>query len=232
MKSKSLIIIAIILLITVFVGFETGYRQKLSPLSGKTIWHGNPSLPEIALTFDDGPNKKSTPLILDILKKRNIKATFFVVGKNLKENSDILIRINKEGHVIGNHTYYHLDGNNVKIDRIGNNLKWTDVLINKFTGKRPEYFRPPFGYENWRFLREAEKLNYSTILWSVDGGEWNEKATTEKVIRRITDNTQNGSIILLHDTEIVAQSLPKIIDKLRAKGFRFVTISQMVNSLN
>ena len=205
------------------------------PGSGNVLWHGNPTLPEIALTFDDGPNSKNTPKVLDILKAYNVKATFFVLGKFIEKNKDILKREAKEGHSIGNHTYTHADGKITDTAKIERELGKTSDLILKYSGIRPKLFRPPFGFENWRFFNEAERLNNDIVLWTTDIGDWDHKKTESAILSGISRNTRNGSIILLHDggssREAVLNALPKIITSLKKKGYRFVTIDEMISHL-
>jgi len=214
---------------------KEGRVMSENSLSGKILWHGNRMLPEVALTFDDGPNSKATPQILDILKSHDIKVTFFVLGKFVERNKGIVKREALEGHSIGNHTYTHASGGITDINKIKRELARTDALIEKYSSKKPAYFRPPFGYENWRFLSEAELLDYKGILWSLDVGDWNQKTTEKEYINKILKLTKNGTIILLHDggtsREAVINTLPKIITSLKKKGFKFVTIDEMVSHL-
>jgi len=209
--------------------------SERSPLTGRLLWHGNRRLPEIALTFDDGPNSKSTPKVLDILKRYNVKATFFVLGKYVEKNKDIIAREALEGHDIGNHTFNHAKGSLVDQDKINRELAKTSDLIRKYSGKESNLFRPPFGYENWRFLYEAELLDYAVILWSLDVGDWDQKKSSKEMIAKIMKRSKNGTIILLHDggtsREAVIEALPKVIKGLRAKGFKFVTIDEMIAHL-
>lgn len=204
-------------------------------LSGKILWHGNESIQEIALTFDDGPNSKATPQILDILKKNNVPATFFVLGKFIEKNKDLISREAAEGHTIGNHTFTHANGNITDIPKIKREISKTDALIKKYSGAAPKYFRPPFGYENWRFLSEAEINDHAIILWSLDVGDWNSNKTSKDYTSRIKRRTKNGTIILLHDggpsREAVIEALPIIIRDLKSKGYKFVTIDEMISHL-
>jgi peptidoglycan/xylan/chitin deacetylase (PgdA/CDA1 family) len=245
LRNKILLLIALILIISVsfFAGMTYCWRLSFSPvppkgsqpLSGTILWHGNKKIPEVALTFDDGPNSRTTPRILDILKTYKVKATFFVLGKFLEKNSEILEREAAEGHVIGNHTYSHIKGTVTDIGKIDEELQKTDNLIFKYTGKKVDYFRPPFGFENWRFLNEAELLNYTIVLWSLDVGDWDRTKTEDEITSKIFKRTKNGTIILLHDgglsREAVIDSLPAVISGLRKKGFKFVTIDQMIAHL-
>jgi peptidoglycan-N-acetylglucosamine deacetylase len=229
-----------VILVSLFAGY-TYYNDHIAslkenqPLSGTILWHGNKDLPEIALTFDDGPSSQYTPKILDILKDNDVKATFFVLGKFIEKNKDILQREADEGHTIGNHTFTHANGTITDIKKISRELVKTDQLISQYAGenrKSVKYFRPPFGFENWRFLAEAELLDYTVVLWSLDVGDWNKKKTEKDITSKIMKLTKNGSIILLHDggtsREAVIESLPVIIKELKDKGFTFVTIDEMI----
>ena len=190
--------------------------------NGKLIWHGDPSSNNIFLTFDDGPDPEWTPKILDILKKHNVKANFFVLGERAKRYPKIVKRIHLEGHEIGNHTYTHCDGYNVDERKILKELKDTDNIIKNLTGSSPKYFRPPFGFFNYRYFTIAEELGYKTVLWTFDVGDWGNISAKE-MEKKILKETKGGSIILLHDggenQEELIKALPNLIIKLKNKGF-------------
>ena len=237
------IIFFVLLVAAIIGGAFAGYKyylylessKELQPLSGTILWHGNKHLPEIALTFDDGPSSQSTPKILDILKKYDVKATFFVLGKFIEKNKDILTREAYEGHIIGNHTYTHAKGTITDIEKISSELVRTDDLITLYTGRSVDYFRPPFGFENWRFLTEAELLDYTIVLWTLDVADWNRKRTEKNITSKILKLTRNGTIILLHDggvsREALINALPVVIKGLKKKGYKFVTIDEMIAHL-
>jgi len=228
-------------LATAFAGYlyyqyiELLRSKETETLSGTILWHGNRDLPEIALTLDDGPNSKATPRILDILKENDVKATFFVLGKFIEKNKDIISRESEEGHLIGNHTFTHANGKITDLAKINRELAKTDKLITKYTGKSVKYFRPPFGFENWRFLAEAELLDYTIVLWSIDVGDWNDHKAAKDLSSKVLKLAKNGDIILLHDggasREAVIDSLPVIIKGLKKKGYNFVTIDEMIAHL-
>ncbi len=236
-KMKKLFVVSCLLLVVSIIS-SCAKEAKYSNLEGKIIWHGNKSLPYIALTFDDSPNPESTPKILDILKKYNTKATFFVLGKFAEKNPEVLKRIAKEGHEIGNHTYSHASGYLVDENKIKAELNKTSNIVKRATGKRTILFRPPFGFENWRFLKIAENLGYKIILWTFDVGDWNlsadrqNKVSAEEIENRILKNVEGGSIILLHDggkdREELVKALPKIIERLRKRGFKFLKVSDLL----
>jgi delta-lactam-biosynthetic de-N-acetylase len=240
MKAALVIFFAAAVLASAFAGYEyylytSAPQVQYRSLSGTLLWHGNRDIPEIALTFDDGPNSKYTPRVLDILKENNVKATFFVLGKFLEKNKDILKREADEGHIIGNHTFTHANGTITDIAKIDRELVRTEDMISKYTDRSANYFRPPFGFENWRFLTEAELLDYTIVLWSIDVGDWNNHRTEKDITAKIFKGVKNGSIILLHDggasREAVIESLPVIIKGLKKKGYKFVTIDEMIAHL-
>lgn len=196
--------------------------------SGKLIWHGDPLSNNIFLTFDDGPDPQWTPKALDILKKHNVKATFFLLGERAKRYPEIVKRIHGEGHEIGSHTYSHCDGYNVDKKKILKELKDTDDIIKSITGSSPKYFRPPFGFFNYRYFVVAEELGHKTVLWTFDAGDWGNISAKE-MEKKILDKTKGGSIILLHDggenQEELIKALSNLIDGLRRKGYEFKTLS-------
>lgn len=194
--------------------------------SGKLIWHGDLNSDLVYLTFDDGPDPKFTPKVLDILKKNNVKATFFVLGEKAEQHPNIIKRIRREGHELGSHTFTHADGYNVNDRRVYDEIKGTDDAVRKITGRSPKYFRPPFGFFNYRYIAASEELGQKTVLWTFDVGDWN-KIRAADIEKEILAKTKGGSIILLHDgggnRDEVVKALPRVITRLKAKGFRFST---------
>lgn len=239
-KTALVIFFAAAILASAFAGYEyfqytSAPQAEYRSLSGTILWHGNRKIPEIALTFDDGPSSKYTPRILDILRDNDVRATFFVVGQHIEKNKAILMREAVEGHSIGNHTFTHASGKITDINKIRRELVKTEDLISMYTDRSANYFRPPFGFENWRFLTEAELLDYTIVLWSIDVGDWNDHRTEKDITTKIFKGIKNGSIILLHDggasREAVIDSLPVIIKGLKKKGYKFVTIDEMIAHL-
>jgi len=199
-------------------------------LRGKLIWHGNLSSNNVYLTFDDGPNPNSTPMVLDILKRNNVKATFFLLGERAKSYPAIVKRIKREGHEIGNHTYTHSDGYNINDAKILREIKDSHDTVKNITGSSPRYFRPPFGFFNYRYFKEAEKLGYITVLWTFDVGDWGD-IKAEELEKKTLSKVKGGSIILLHDggkgREEIIKALPNIIIGLKRKGFEIRTLNEI-----
>jgi peptidoglycan/xylan/chitin deacetylase (PgdA/CDA1 family) len=186
--------------------------------------------PYIALTFDDGPDKKLTPELLDLLAKHHIKATFFVLGQLVAEHPEILARAAREGHEIGNHSWSHPNLLKMSDEAVRKQLRQTDDAIKEATGKRPTLMRPPYGnlsarQKNW----VHDEFGYQIILWDVDPLDW-KRPGPAVVCRRIVSETRPGSIVLSHDIHAgTLQAMPDTLDQLEAKGFKFVTVSELID---
>ena len=186
--------------------------------------------PYIALTFDDGPDKKLTPQLLDLLAKHHIKATFFVLGQLVTENPEIVARAAREGHEIGNHSWSHPNLLKMSDEAVRKQLRQTDDAIKQATGKRPTLMRPPYGNLNTRQKNWVhDEFGYRIILWDVDPLDW-KKPGPPVVCRRIVSETRPGSIVLSHDIHAgTLQAMPDTFDQLEAKGFKFVTVSELID---
>src|SRR5205809_6149135 len=185
--------------------------------------------PYIAMTFDDGPSATLTPKLLDLLAARHIKATFFVIGENVAEHPEIVARAAREGHEIGNHSWSHPNFAKMSEDRVHQQLWRTDDAIRSASGKRPTLMRPPYGSITAREKRWIhDELGYDIILWDVDPYDW--KRPGPAVVRnRILKETQPGSIVLSHDIHPgTIEAMPSTLDALAAKGFKFVTVSEVI----
>jgi len=184
----------------------------------------------LAMTFDDGPHPVNTPKLLDMLKQRNIKATFFVVGKNAKEYPQIIRRIIEEGHEIGNHTWTHASLTSRSDSQIRSELKMSEDALVAAAGYRPHLVRPPYGAINQR-IKEfmLSEFGYSTIMWSVDPNDW-KRPGVSVVTSRLVNGAHKGAILLAHDIHApTIQAMPATFDQLLAKGYQFVTVSQLMN---
>jgi peptidoglycan-N-acetylglucosamine deacetylase len=191
---------------------------------------------QIALTFDDGPSLKYTPMVLDILKKEGIKATFFVIGRKIEKGPEILERIAKEGHDIGNHTYYHSRVSLLSKEHLGEELDLTSDLVERLTGKEVVFFRPPHGDFSKSGKKFVERAGYVFVLWSVNADDffhigWGMRSANS-ITRRVLSGVKGGDVILAHDdSQQLVDALPVIIESLKSKGYKFVTLSQMEDML-
>jgi peptidoglycan/xylan/chitin deacetylase (PgdA/CDA1 family) len=201
----------------------------------RLLYNGNTSLPEIALTFDDGPNPYYTPLILRILQKYNVKATFFCIGRQVAAYPVLVKQEYNAGHVIGNHSWSHPDLTLLSPTVIRLQLVSSSNAIQVATGVRPIYFRPPYGIMSVPVLTQAYHLGLTTVIWNDEARDW-QLPGVNVIIKRIFGLARNGAIILMHDgggnrAQTVA-ALPYIIQGLRSRGFQLVTIAQMIQDLH
>src|SRR5438132_1469846 len=185
--------------------------------------------PYTAMTFDDGPSATLTPKLLDLLAAHRIKATFFVIGENVAEHPEIVARAAREGHEIGNHSWSHPNFGKMSDQGVRSQLQRTDDAIKNATGQRPTLMRPPYGSITAREKRWIhDEFGYRIILWDVDPLDW--KRPGPAVVRnRILKETQPGSIVLSHDIHPgTIEAMPSTFDALEAKGFKFVTVSELI----
>ena len=220
-----------------------GY-QSMAPTGqwfGRTIASGTPGSKQLALTFDDGPNDPHTLRLLDVLAKHNVHATFFMIGRFVRERPDIARAVGAAGHVVGNHTFTHprliFQSEAQTRAQLTNCRQTLDDAI----GAHSKLFRPPFGGRRPATLRIARELGFETVMWNVTGYDWSAPPATvieAKVARRIREG--GGDIILLHDgghralgaergqTVIATDNL---IRRYKDLGYEFVTMSEMMKAV-
>jgi peptidoglycan-N-acetylglucosamine deacetylase len=185
----------------------------------------------LAITFDDGPSRQ-TPTVLDVLRRRRARATFFVQGHAIPGNEDILRRIAAEGHELGNHLYSHPHPSGLSLDHLEHEIARTNQLIRDAVGAPPTLLRPPYGEDAERLAGVGGRLGLSaTVLWSIDSGDWAE-TSPEEIGRRVLAGARPGGIVLLHDgrhdRSSTLRALPHVLDGLRRQRFRFVTVSELL----
>lgn len=189
---------------------------------------------EISLTFDDGPDKKYTILVLKILKKYNVKATFFMTGKRIKKYSKILKIIDKEGHLIGNHTVNHLKEHSFSISKYyRDEIEEFNNILYKNIGYRSAIFRPPYGIISNKEIDYYGKKGFKIIMWSIDSMDWHPKFKNVKNIsNQIMGNIHSGAIIIMHDACnqncVNVRVLDDMIPKLKKLGYKFVTVETLL----
>ncbi len=240
-----LLILAVLLAGGSYFGYET-LEAPGNQLFGQTLVAGSPTQREVALTFDDGPNPPYTDRILDVLKAEHAPATFFVVGRAAVAYPATLRRIVREGHAIGNHTWDHPHMIVESTATMRSELLRTDAAIARITGVHTTLMRPPFGARDFAVIGEAHKLGYRVVMWSVPLPKDWEQPGDARIVRRVVDAVSDGSIIVLHDgnrgilcardhrpaqecdrAQDVAATR-EIVETLRARGYRFVTIPQLI----
>lgn len=180
---------------------------------------------KIALTFDDGPHPKYTEQLLDGLKDRGVVVTFFVTGENAESYPEIIRREQEEGHLIGNHTYSHIQLTSRNREAFREELVQTNEILEEITGENISFVRPPYGSWDKSFEKE---LNMFPVLWNIDPLDWcshNADCIASKVVEKAGD----GDIILMHDyyeTSVIAAL--EVVDILQERGFQFVTVEELL----
>lgn len=179
----------------------------------------------IALTFDDGPHPVYTPMLLDGLKERGVKASFFLLGKSIDGNEELIKRMAEEGHLIGNHTFSHVRISKISTEEAVREIEETNEKLRNITGKTPEYVRPPYG--EWT-EELGERLFMEPVFWDVDPLDW-KVLDSAAVVNHVVKNCGDGSIVLLHDSyETTVQAALEIIDTLEQQGYTFVTADELL----
>ena len=240
---------AIILSITQFWGLtlETGawglsFQVKGQPPVGPAgnrqlsqydaVYLGDETQKVLYLTFDSGYENGSTEKILDVLKKHNAPAAFFLVGNYIEKNGDLVRRMVDEGHIVGNHTMHHFDMSKLSDKAaFAKELQDLEKLFKETTGKDlPKYYRPPQGIYSQENLQMAKELGYKTVFWSLAYVDWKNDAqpTKEQAFEKLLPRTHNGAVVLLHSTSSTnAEILDELLTKWEAAGYRFAPISEL-----
>jgi len=217
---------------------ETTYRKTAELLSqdraergrgaqGDKVFRGDPERRWICLTFDDGPHPNTTPRLLSILRRENIRATFFVVGMMGELFPELLREEAAEGHAVGNHTYHHVNLTKIPLPYVATEIAACDRVLRKILGGHGHLFRPPGGDYDDRIVQIASALGYTTVLWTDDPGDYAHPGSLVLQLR-FYGRLSNGGIILLHDgVEETVRMLPSLIEALKRKGYEFVTPDEM-----
>ena len=181
--------------------------------------------PKVALTFDDGPHPVYTPKLLEGLRQRGVKVTFFVIGESAERYPEIIKQICEDGHEIGNHTYSHVQLTCISKEKAIDEIEKTNRIISDACGTSPRYIRPPYGSYNKKL---SEETNLTPVLWTVDPRDWSV-LNTQKVVSHVVNRAKNGDVILLHDIfDTSVEAAFQMIDKLTEKGYEFVTIEELI----
>jgi peptidoglycan-N-acetylglucosamine deacetylase len=201
---------------------------------GTTIYQAKlkPTDKVVALTFDDGPGPKNTVQVLEILKKNNVKATFFMVGEMVQAFPKIAKQVADDGHVIGNHTWHHWY-RRMDTATVAKEIDRTADVIYKTTGEKTSIFRPPGGYLNNGLVAYAKNHHYAVMMWSGESGDAERRSPqVPGLVTNVIKSSKPGAIILMHDgggnRAKTVKALPQMIADLKAQGYRFVTIPELL----
>lgn len=192
---------------------------------GDCIWEMNTSEKILYLTFDDGPNPHETSYVLEQLDKYNAKATFFCIGENVSNHSNIFKQVVDAGHSVGNHTHTHIDGWKTRNDRYYKDIATAAEVINS------PLFRPPFGHITWNQVRNLKNQysGFKTVLWNLLSADFDTTITPQKCLENVIDHAKPGSIILFHDSDLASKNmryaLPRVLEHFSNEGYRFEKIT-------
>jgi peptidoglycan-N-acetylglucosamine deacetylase len=216
--------------LTILIGLGVAFPQM--SFFGKFVCRGASSRRQVALTFDDGPDARSTPALLDLLRLETIPAAFFCIGKRVASESELTARINRDGHLLGNHTFNHSNLTNFfGPKRLRQELQLTQDAISAAAGTTPNCFRPPMGLSNPFTFFVTKKLGLQAIGWTIRSLD-TRITDPERVTRRVVERLTPGAIILLHDGDIPAERLvltvKSLLAKLREQGYEVVRLDKLL----
>ncbi|GAC42846.1 polysaccharide deacetylase family protein [Paenibacillus popilliae] len=201
---------------------------------GDIVWEVPSAGKRIALTFDDGPNPKNTPAILELLKQYDARATFFLVGWRVKDNPELVKRTLREGHEVGNHSYYHkYFRRGIPPAEIEDDMMKAHRLIEEVTGMAPHLYRPPGGYYNQQLVDVAHANDYRIVMWSwhQDTKDWSSPGV-QRIVNKVLNSARNGDIVLMHDVaggrSQTVEALKTILPELKRRGYSMVTVSELM----
>lgn len=219
-KRFPVILLAALLILTVLFWQDTDGKDDEQVVPAMAYYEK-----VVALTFDDGPGYKTTMMLLDGLRERNVHATFFLLGEKIEERREVVEKMKEDGHLIGNHTYDHVQLDAINIECAKDEIAKTNEIIQEITGDYPIYVRPPYGCWN-RELEDA--ISLTPVLWTLDTTDWNTR-DVERIVNYVMEEVESGDIILMHDIydTSVAAAL-EIVDQLQAKGYVFVTVDELL----
>ena len=238
MKKRLTIALFFILVVGLGLVLFTIFFDQAVLVRRGTVYHENVKEKVVALTFDDGPSPQWTPLILDELKKANVKATFFMLGEHVKKYPQVARRVAAEGHDIGNHTYSHHVLIYYKMDELESEIKQAENVIRQVTGKTTVFFRPPKAWLTGEEKQKIKELGYQVVLWSLNSKDW-VTFDDKYIIKYLLHHVRPGDIILFHDSGGVftveggnrketVLAIRKLIERLKERGYRCVTVSELL----
>lgn len=208
--------------------------QELTPIpatgqSGDPVFQVDIKEPLVALTINVAWGEDFLPGLLAAFEDYGVKATFFIVGDWAEQFPDLTRNIATEGHELGNHSWSHPYPTQIPAEELKKEIVRTEKLLVELAGKRPALFAPPYGEWDKQVVQTAAEAGYRTIMWSVDTIDWQQPGVGI-IAERVLNNIQPGGIVLMHPTEQTTQALPLILDGLKKKGLKAVTVSELLNA--
>lgn len=206
----------------------------LSKFYSRRWWRMKTNEKKVYLTFDDGPIDQVTPWVLDVLKEFKVKGTFFCIGDNIRKNPEIFMRILREGHSTGNHTFHHVNGKKTSISTYLEEVEQTDILIEDILKRNnidlpdTKLFRPPYGRITKKQAESLEEKGFQIVMWDIISYDFDKEINEEKCLKNVLNNLRKGSIIVFHDSlkaeKNLKYALPKLLKYLDKKGYECVPL--------
>lgn len=219
-----LLITDLLLLMLLFCGYGRK-EENVCQTSAEVDTKIPVEVKKIALTFDDGPHGKYTVPLLEGLKERKVKATFFLLGQQVTEHPEIAKKIAQDGHMIGNHSYYHEDLRKMESEEALMQVGRTNEVIYEVTGQYPQLLRPPFGESPQGIVFEPPMVE---VLWTIDSRDW-ELSDVGTIMQNVLPEAEENAIILMHDASASSvQAALAIVDELKERGYMFVTLDEIL----
>lgn len=219
---------SVLLMIALLMPCVSSFSESVA---ARPMFRGQANEKVVAITFDDGPDPRFTPRVLAILKKYKVRATFFVVGESAAKYPDLIKRELAEGHSLGNHTYSHPTITQISPAQAHLELSKCTAILEHITGTAPRLFRPPKGFYDTKTMRMLGEMGYQPVMWSL-AVEHHEVPTPQMMVDRVLEKIEPGIILLAHDgrldRETTVRALPGIISGLKARGYRFITVDEML----
>jgi len=227
--------LALVALVPMVAAIAVGVVCPVTGVFARPVHRGVSGRREVALTFDDGPDARWTPAVLDLLDAHNQRATFFVIGKKAACNMELLQDIAQRGHEIANHSWSHSNFTPFMSPRaLADELQRTNVVIERATGRRPRWFRPPVGLVSPRVAAGAARADLELVCWSATGRDGVARTTADAALKRLEPALVPGAILVLHDARVsgdgepaARQILSRLLDRMEAAGLRSVTLSEL-----
>ncbi len=204
--------------------------QALPAVQPQPIYQGSSREKEIALTINVFWGEEYLPQMLEIFAREKVPATFFIGGRWAEQFPVLTRKIHQQGHEIGSHGYTHPHPDQLSVSGNLKDIRRAEEVLVKITGDRPKLFAPPYGEHGPTVLQAAREAGYRTILWSVDTVDW-QRPEPQMISNRVLEKAHNGAIVLMHPTAPTVEALPVIIQELKSRGYRLVTVSQLLRHL-
>jgi peptidoglycan/xylan/chitin deacetylase (PgdA/CDA1 family) len=221
--------LALLLLAGISHGESSKVAKAQDPPS--SVFHGSRDYKIIALTYDDGPNSRFTPGLVEVLKKHKVPATFFWLGEQVERYPEQAKLVAEAGFEIANHTYDHSNPKKMSSAKLREQISSTQKLIEDTTGVTPTLFRPPYGAVNKDIRRLLSDMDLTNVMWSLDTEDWRSGCTKDDIVARVMTNIKSGDIILMHDRNSrTTQATDELIPLLRKQGYIFVTVSDLIKA--